>query len=167
METSSSSSTPCTKKQICTAGCRGEGRSKAGDVQQLSSFTCKKSQPFTRPSKNIPSVTKNPKQINMKLFSFASSQAEIPSKSRQVNLLWGKKNKPKSLRVWSSAFCSLIDIQRTTLRSAKVSQKPDSPSNMGLFAPIQAPEPTLAAHSALQSMGFLPDFFSSSLVLEK
>lgn len=158
METSSSSSTPCTKKQICTAGCRGEGRSKAGDVQQLSSFTCKKSQPFTRPSKNIPSVTKNPKQINMKLFSFASSQAEIPSKSRQVNLLWGKKNKPKCLRVWSSAFCSLIDIQRTTLRSAKVSQETRQPFQHGAVCTHPGPRADPRSSQRSPINGFLARF---------
>lgn len=69
----------------------------------------------------------------MKLFSFASSQAETPSKSRQVTqfaLEKKKKPTPKSL-----LELGLLSIQRTILRSAEVSQKPASPSNRGCLHP--------------------------------
>lgn len=70
----------------------------------------------------------------MKLFSFASSQAETPSKSRQVTqFALGKKktNTQKSLRV--GPFVHPEDNPQVSRSFSETSQ----PFQQGLFAPIR------------------------------
>lgn len=71
----------------------------------------------------------------MKLFSFASSQAETPSKSRQVTqfVLEKKKktNTQKSLRV--GPFVHPEDNPQVSRSFSETSQ----PFQQGLFAPIR------------------------------
>lgn len=70
----------------------------------------------------------------MKLFSFASSQAEIPSKSRQVTqfaLEKKKNNTQKSLRV--GPFVHPEDNPQVSRSFSETRQ----PFQQGLFAPIR------------------------------